>query len=534
MREIVKPGIITMRARRCLIVGLILLTGLAGGAEGCRPKPEPITWVLIRVGGGEDVVQTEAVTVRGLLAERGLELGDLDWIEPGLWTEIYPGLTVTITRVEERQERILIPYSQRILRDESRPPGEKRILTQGQNGEEELVYHVVLEQGMEVRRELVERRLISEPRTEVVIVGIRGMVPPTSLPGLVAYISGGNAWVIDGRSGEKRPLTFEGNLDGRLLSLSSDGTRLLFSCRGGANDSDPLNTLWIVDTRLREESASSLGIEGVPYAAWGPTGNWFVYSTAERTEGAPGWRARNDLWLSSADGVTVTQVLEANQSALYSWWGTSFALSPNGEQMAYAKANEIGVISLPDGERSPLLSFPAYHTYAEWVWLPSMSWSPDSRWLVAVVHVASQETGPVEDSPLFDLYLVNIETGTHRRVVSAVGMWSMPRWSPQPLELADGNFAEIAFLRARRPMTSDESPYDLYVTDRYGSFEMDVFSVGETQELTVPICSWSPLGDQLVVAAKGNLYLIDASGGVPQALTADGLSGQPRWVLSGQ
>jgi len=534
MREIGKPGIIIMRARRWLIVGLILLTGLAGGAEGCRPKPEPITWVLVRVGGGEDVVQTEAVTVRGLLAERGLELGDLDWIEPDLWTEIYPGLTVTITRVEELRERILIPYSQRILRDESRPPGEKRILTLGQNGEEELVYHVVLEQGKEVRRELVERRLISEPITEVVIVGIRGIVPPTSLPGLVAYVSGGNAWVIDGRSGEKRPLTFEGNLDGRLLSLSADGTRLLFSCRGGTDASDPLNSLWIVDTRLREESASSLGIEGVPYAAWGPTGNWFVYSTAERMEGAPGWRARNDLWLSSADGITVTQVLGPDQSALYSWWGTNFALSPNGEQIAYAKANEIGVISLPDGERSHLLSFPAYHTYAEWVWLPSMSWSSDSRWLVAVVHVASQETGPIEDSPLFDLYLVNVETGTHMRVVSAVGMWSMPRWSPQPLELADGNFAEIAFLRARRPMTSDESPYDLYVTDRYGSFEMEVFSVGETQELTVPICVWSPLGDQLVVAAKGNLYLIDASGGVPEALTADGLSGQPRWVLSGQ
>jgi len=534
MREIRKPGTVNMSARRWFVIALVLLAGLAGGAGGCRPALEPITWVIVRVDGGEDLVQTEAVTVRGLLAERGLELGDLDQVEPGLWTGIYPGLMVTITRVVERRERIVIPYPQRILRDESRSPGESRVLTQGEDGEEELVYHVVLEQGKEVRRELVERRVIGEPRSEVVIVGIRGMVPPASLPGLVAYISGGNAWVIEGRSGEKRPLTFEGELDGRLLSLSSDGTRLLFSRWGGADVTDPLNTLWIVDTRLREESARSLGIDGVSYAAWGPTGSWFVYSTAERKDGAPGWRARNDLWLSSADGVTVTQVLEADTSALYSWWGTSFALSPDGEQMAYAKANEIGIISLPDGKRSPLLYFSAYHTYAEWVWLPFMSWSPDSRWLVTVVHVASHEAGPIEDSPLFDLYLVNAETGTHKRVVSAVGMWSMPRWSPQPLELVDGQLAEIAFLRARRPMTSDESPYDLYVTDRNGSFEIEVFSVGETQELTVPICVWSPLGDQLVVAAKGNLYLIDAFGGVPQALTADGLSGQPRWVVSQQ
>ena len=80
-------------------------------------------------------------------------------------------------------------------------------------------------------------------------------------------------------------------------------------------------------------------------------------------------------------------------------------------------------------------------------------------------------------------------------------------------------------------MTSDESPYDLYVTDREGSFERELFSAGETDELTVPICAWSPLGDHLAVASSGNLFLMEVSGGPPVALTADGLSGQPRWVL---
>ncbi len=480
------------------------------------------------------MVQTEAITVRGLLSEMGLKLDGLDQVEPGLWTELSPGMTVSITRVIEKRERVAIPYSQRILRDESRPPGEKQVLTEGEDGEEELVYHVVLEQGREVRRELVERRVVREPRTEVVVVGIKGMVPPALLPGLVAYISGGNAWLIEGRIGEKRPLTFEGDLDGRLLSLSSDGTRLIFSRWGGDRADDPLNALWVVDTRLREEPPTSLHVEGVLYVTWGPAGDWFVYSTAERKPGAPGWRAHNDLWLSSTDGITVTQVLSADHSFLYGWWGTNFALSPDGERVAYARANEIGVISLPGGEQRPLLSFPVYHTYAEWVWLPSISWSPDSQWLVAVLHVASGDTEAVEDSPAFDLYVLNAGTGEGKRILSEVGMWAMPRWSPRPMKLAKGRSAEIAFLRARRPMTSDESPYDVYVTDRDGSFEREVFSTGETQELTVPDCTWSPLGDQLVVASKGNLYLIEAAGGVPQALTADGLSGQPRWVLPQQ
>ena len=83
-------------------------------------------------------------------------------------------------------------------------------------------------------------------------------------------------------------------------------------------------------------------------------------------------------------------------------------------------------------------------------------------------------------------------------------------------------------------MTSDESPYDVYVTDRDGSFEREVLSVGKTDELTVPACAWSPEGDELIVALRGNLYLQDIAGGTPQALTADGLSGRPRWVLPAQ
>ena len=520
-----------MMMRHRFSLHLIWVLAVVSLITGCRPEPTDLLWVTLRLDGSEDLVQTEAVTVRGLLAEQDVVLGELDRVQPGLWTDLRPGMVVLVTRVEERRERATIPYSQRILRDESRPPGEKSVLTEGRDGEEEFVYHIEVERGSEVRRELVDYRVIAAPQPEIMVIGIRGIVPPTPLPGFLAYVSGGNAWLIEGRSGEKRPLTFEGDLDGRLFSLSSDGTGLLFSRWADSEAGDSLNTLWVTDTRLRDEPPLNLGIEGALYAQWGPGGDWFAYSTAEKRRGAPGWRANNDLWVSSADGITVTQVLEENHSGLYSWWGISYELSPDGERMAYARGDEIGVIELPDGELRPLVHFPVYHTYAEWVWIPQLTWSPDGRWLAAVVHVAPQEMAVVEDSPLFDLYLVDAGTGESSLIAASVGLWSMPRWSPNAARLSGGKRAEIAFLRARRPLTSDESPYDVYVTDREGSFERELFSAGETDELTVPICAWSPLGEQLAVASSGDLFLVDVFGGPPVALTADGLSGQPRWVL---
>lgn len=520
-----------MIARRRLAAWIICIVGVVAAISGCGPEPRDVLWVTVRVEGDEDLVPTEAITVRGLLAEMGLVLGELDQVEPGLWTELRSGMVVNVTRIVAKSERATIPYAQRILRDESRPPGEKRVLTEGKDGAEEFVYHVVIEQGREVRRELVDHRIITEPETEVVVVGIKGIVPPTPLPGLLAYVSGGNAWLIEGRSGEKRPLTFDGGLDGRLFSLSSDGARLLFSRWTDEGAGDCLNTLWIADTRLRDEPATILDVGGAMYVEWGPGGEWFAYSTAEKKEGAPGWRANNDLWVSSADGITVTQVLATDHSGLYAWWGTNYILSPDGRRVAYARANEIGVITLPGGERRTLVWFPVFHTYAEWVWVPQIAWSPDGLWLTAVVHVANEESTSIEDSPLFDLYVVDAETGDAWPIRPSVGMWGMPHWSPEAIELSDGRLAEIAFLAARRPMTSDESPYDIFVTDRHGSYAQGVFSVGDTEELVVPGCAWSPVGDQLAVASAGNLFLVDLSGAAPLALTADGLSGQPRWVL---
>jgi hypothetical protein len=156
----------------------------------------------------------------------------------------------------------------------------------------------------------------------------------------------------------------------------------------------------------------------------------------------------------------VTQVLSPSAESVYSWWGTRYAWSPDGLYFAYAEADQVGLIDAVSGERTPLIQFPVYHTYGEWVWTPGLSWSPDSRFIACVVHGPSEtgEESP-EDSPIFDLWVVSTvaetDTGAQVKVklVSQAGMWAAPHWSPVQVVLERQESA-IAYGRAQDPYNS--------------------------------------------------------------------------------
>src|SRR5690606_3713947 len=83
----------------------------------------------------------------------------------------------------------------------------------------------------------------------------------------------------------------------------------------------------------------------VLYADWIPgRENTFSYSTAQARESAPGWQAFNDLWIARIDPQTgvvlnIEQVLDQS-GGLYSWWGSEFQWSPDG-QLAVARADSV-------------------------------------------------------------------------------------------------------------------------------------------------------------------------------------------------
>lgn len=512
---------------RILLLSALVL--LLAGLWACASSQTAVE-VTLTVDGTERTVKTSAATVNGAIKEAGIPLGDLDRVTPPAWTELTPGMNIVIVRVREEfaTETQPIPYARRIIHDEALPAGESRLIQAGAEGTEEFTYRIVYEDGKEVSRTLVKRSTAVAPVEEILVVGAKGSLPPADIAGTLAYISSGNAWVMRENSSGRRPLTSEGDLDSHVFSLSPDGRTLLYSRASGDEEGNVFNSLWAVTTTVKGETPFPVGIENVLWAEWSPDGDTFAYSTAEPSASAPGWKAHNDLWVAYAPAFTATQVLSPTANIFYGWWGTTYEWSPDGTALAYANAGEVGVVDLKERTRRRLIQFPPFDSHSAWVWVPGISWSPDSGFLATVVHRHAGIGNP-EESPLFDLWIVSADGALIVPAARDVGMWANPVWSPGDEDTSTPDSA-ILFGVAENPSHSQLSLYDLHVMDRDGSNQRRVFPPPEQRGAETVDVAWSPNGGALVAVFQGDLYLLDPGTGKARQLTADGNSSHPRWA----
>ena len=483
--------------------------------------------------GREQLLQVTAqsLSVRDLLDAAGVMLGSLDRVEPDLYVQVSDGMIVTVVRVEEafETEHRSLPFAHQTVRSEAVPEGERRLLQAGANGEVKIIYRVVLEDGVEVLREEVRREILLEPVDETVLVGVQGELASVTISGTIVYLSGGNAWIMRESSDLRRNITGSGDLDGRVFALSADGARLLFT-RVMVGDVDtPLNSLWMARTSLVGEDPQYLGVTGVVWAAWSPDGKRSAYSTAERSGGVPGWKANNDLWLmtlpeeGTREEVKIEMLLPPTAEVPYAWWGRTFAWSPDGHYLAYAQADEAGIIALADKVLLPLASFPSFRTQSPWAWVPTVSWSPDGYLLAFVVHEGDLEGLNPEDSPIFGLWVASADGELKVRLTEEVGMWAAPRWSPSLNGL-------LVYGQAQSPRNSQDSRYELLAMDRDGSNARPIFPPEGMMGLIAPVVAWSPAGDAVLVEYEGDLYRVGVEQGTLDRLTSDGQSSHPRWA----
>ena len=473
-------------------------------------------------------------TVTQALQASGITIGNLDKTEPPLYAVLNNGDEITLTRMEEKfeTEEQIIPFERQIVRNESLPEGETRLVQAGANGREELTYRIVLENGEEISRSIVKSVILQETAPEIVMVGAQSSFAPLPIPGKLAYLAGGNAWVIDTSTANRTPLVTTGDLDGRIFFLSPNGSYLVYTRKSTKSADQEINTVWAV--RIDGGKPFSTGIVNVVhFAEWIPGTNSIAYSTVEPRSTSPGWQANNDLHRYSITTGARAKILDASSGGVYGWWGMTYSFSPDG-RLAYARPDGIGLVDIDGKYLKPLLDIIPFNTHSDWAWLPSITWGADGKTLYYTSHAPPPSLVDEEDSPFFDISATSFETSATVNIVQQTGMFAYPSSSPLQSSSTERQY-QVAYLQATFPEQSETSRYRVVVMDRDGSNRRTIFPANDAPGIQPQTPVWAPesiegqSGDFIAVVYQGNLWLVDSGNGQAYQVTGDGLVTRIDW-----
>ncbi|MDX1662811.1 MAG: ubiquitin-like domain-containing protein [Candidatus Promineifilaceae bacterium] len=510
----------------------------------CRSQPAALgeqrgVQVRLQADGELYNLTTTAGNVRELLDEAGVTVDPVDLVEPPPFTPLQDRMDIRVVRIVEEVDVVeeTLPFDRQIVRSETMDAEEEpRIIQSGRSGRQTITVRVVYHDGIEVERQRTRVVVDEEPQAEIVMIGVGSSSRARSFPGTIAYIGGGNAQVL--RSSTRAPATLDtgGDLDGRVFRLSPSGGHLLYT-RALSGTERFNNSLWIVSLEPGARPRA-LGVENVLWADWNPAraaSPQIAYTTGRTVDQPPGWEANNDLWLATI-GEDGEALLEADQlveayPASYGWWGGNFAWSPDGATIAYSYADEVGVIDLdapPNRRHSPLHRFTEYNTRADWVWVPTLTWSPEGDYLAFTSHRPTSLQGAA-----FDTWVVGPDGDLSGRFVEQAGMWSHPHWSPS---IEDGE-SHIAFLQASDPLDSLTSTYTLWLMENDGSNRRQIYPLpGENSYFPRErqFMAWGSDGQRIAFIFDGDLYLLDVVTGEATAVTqGDERISRPTWAPYG-
>jgi hypothetical protein len=470
-------------------------------------------------------------------------------VDPPLYTVLSEGSQLRVIRVKEEfySKQVIIPFDHIELRNEALPEGESRLSQPGVNGLEEMTYHRVFENDIEVFDTQVKSVVLKAAVPEVVMIGSRSTFTPMNIPGRIAYLSAGNAWVIETTTDNRKCVVSTGDLDGRIFSLSKNGDFLLFT--RFSSDKNTINSLWVALLKRDPAQIIDLGVKNViHFAEFDPGSSIVAYSTAEWREAAPGWQANNDLYELevSANGFIGSPqlVMASNSGGIYGWWGMDYSWGPDFLRLLYSRPDGVGIIESRNGIPTSILNITPYQTGGYWAWVPGATWSPDGNVVYTVDHISTGDnSGP--ESREFDLIAIPMTGGIPVDLVKNVGMFAYPEPSPmnQNNNLIDNvtgnilvqNVFFVAYLQAIFPDQSETSGYRLFIIDRDGSNKKSLFPEEGAVGLDSQHVIWSPIsvgtaGDYAIALIyNGNIWIIDVGTGVAKQITGDGLTSRIDW-----
>ena len=129
--------------------------------------------VRVAIDGTMQEVHTTASTVREVLGEAGVVLGEHDQVSVPLDAAAVDGLVVMVTRVTTRvgSATVTVPYQTVKKNDSSILKGTEVVASAGSDGREVETYEAYLVDGVEIGRTVLTRSVLAQPVDRVIKVG---------------------------------------------------------------------------------------------------------------------------------------------------------------------------------------------------------------------------------------------------------------------------------------------------------------------------------------------------------------------------
>ena len=122
---------------------------------------------------------TSPVSVGDFLVAEGIEIGEFDEVDPGLNEILGPYDEISIVRIEKiyTSAETAIPFNSVYRENPAMDMGSVCVVCEGEEGLKKETMEIVLADGREVSRAVIDETIISPPRNKIIERGTRAVVP---------------------------------------------------------------------------------------------------------------------------------------------------------------------------------------------------------------------------------------------------------------------------------------------------------------------------------------------------------------------